>query len=113
MQADNGGEFQEVCPSSRTDSQYVRIPPAAHTYQSDVGTAHRVEEDEFSGLESFASHGEFLPKTYTYQHYLNPVRPDSHKQNLNPRQIIERLDPRAPLDLCLPHPLASIIPWAA
>jgi hypothetical protein len=31
------------------------IPPAAHTYQSDVETVHRLEEDEFFDLEDFTS----------------------------------------------------------
>jgi hypothetical protein len=29
------------------DSQHVRIPPAAHTYQSDVETVYRLEDNEF------------------------------------------------------------------
>jgi len=39
------------------DSQHVRIPPAAHNYQSDVETVHCLEEDEFFDLEDFFSHG--------------------------------------------------------
>jgi hypothetical protein len=37
----------------------VRLPPAAHTYQSDVETVHRLEEDEFFNLEEFSRRGEF------------------------------------------------------
>ena len=55
-QTDNGGEFvgrangtgpRRGFPAALGDSQHVRIPPAAHTYQSDVETVHRIEEDEF------------------------------------------------------------------
>jgi len=35
-----------------------------HTYQSDVETVHRLEEDEFFDLEDFASRGDFLAKVH-------------------------------------------------
>ena len=104
-QTDNGGEFKGDFPSALIDSQHVRIPPAAHTYQSDVETVHRLEEDEFFDLESFASRGDFLAKTHTYQLYFNLVRTNSHKENQSPWQIIERLAPRSPLELCLLPPV--------
>jgi hypothetical protein len=69
------------------------IPPAAHTYQGEVETVHRLEEDEFFGLEDFSNRGEFLAKVHTYQIYFNLARPNSHKENLSPWQIIERLAP--------------------
>jgi transposase len=99
-QTDNGGEFKGDFPKALGDSQHVRIPPAAHTYQSDVETVHRLEEDEFFDLEEFSSRGDFLAKVHTYQLYFNLVRPNSHKGNLSPWQIIERLAPRSPLELC-------------
>jgi hypothetical protein len=40
----------------------VRIPPAAHTYKSDLETVHRLEEDEFFDLEDFASRGDFFAR---------------------------------------------------
>ena len=95
-QTDNGGEFKGDFPSALLDSQHVLIPPAAHTYQSDVETVHRLEEDEFFDLESFTSRGDFLNKTQTYQLYFNLARTNSHKENLSPLQIIERLAPRSP-----------------
>ncbi len=104
-QTDNGGEFKGDFPHALGDSQHVRIPPAAHTYQSDVETVHRLEEDEFFDLEDFSSRGEFLAKVHTYQLYFNLVRPNSHKENLSPWQIIERLAPRSPLELCLLPPV--------
>jgi transposase len=113
-QTDNGSEFigghdrqghRTGFPAALGDSQHVRIPPAAHTFQSDVETVHRLVEDEFFDLESFASRGDFLAKAYTYQLYFNLVRPNSHKQNLSPWQIIENLEPRSPLALCLLPPV--------
>jgi transposase len=104
-QTDNGGEFKGDFPKVLGDSQHVRIPPAAHTYQSDVETVHRLEEDEFFDLEKFRSRGEFLAKVHTYQLYFNLVRPNSHKGNLSPWQIIERLAPRSLLQLCLLPPV--------
>jgi transposase len=113
-QTDNGSEFigghdpqghRTGFPAALGDSQHVRIPPAAHTYQSDVETVHRLVEDEFFDLETFASRGEFLAKAQTYQHYFNLARPNSHKEFQTPWQIIERLAPRSPLQLCLLPPV--------
>ena len=86
-------------------SQHERILPAAHTYQSDVETVHRLEEDEFFDLETFSSRSDFLAKVHTYQLYFNLARPNSHKQSLSPWQIIQRLAPRSPLELCLLPPV--------
>jgi len=104
-QTDNGGEFKGDFPSALGASQHVRIPPAAHTYQGDVETVHRLEEDEFFDLEQFASRGDFLAKTHICQLYFNLVRPNSHKDHLSPWQIIERLSPRSPIELCLLPPV--------
>ncbi len=113
-QTDNGSEFigghdpqgkRTGFPAALGDSQHVRIPPAAHTYQSDVETVHRLEEDEFFDLETFTSRGDFLAKVHTYQLYFNLARPNSHKENQTPWQIIERLAPRSPLELCLLPPV--------
>ncbi len=113
-QTDNGSEFvgrqnplgaRSGFPAALGDSQHLRIPPAAHTYQSDVETVHRLVEDEFFDLETFASRGQFLAKAHTYQLYFNLVRPNSHKENQSPWQIIERLAPCSPLELCLLPPV--------
>lgn len=113
-QTDNGSEFigelqkdgsRRGFPAALGDSQQVRIPPAAHTYQSDVETVHRLEEDEFFDLETFSSRSEFLAKVHTYQLYFNLARPNSHKENQTPWQIIQRLAPRSPLELCLLPPV--------
>ena len=115
-QTDNGSEFiGELQPDgSRSHfpaavaafgSQHERIPPGAHTYQSDVETVHRLIEDEFFDLETFSSRADFLAKASLYQLYFNLARPNSHKQNQTPWQIIQQLDPRLPVDLCLLPPL--------
>jgi len=67
-QAHNGGDFNGDFPKSLGDSQQVRIPPSADTYQSDIETVHRLEEDEFFDLETFSSRSEFLAKVHTYRH---------------------------------------------
>ena len=113
-QTDNGSEFlgqhnpagpRTGFPAALGDSQHVRIPPGAHTWQSDVETVHRLVEDEFFDLEEFTSRGDFLAKAHTYQLYFNLVRPNSHKWNRSPWQIIEHLAPRSPLQLCLLPPV--------
>ena len=62
-------------PPALGDSQHVRIPPAAHTYPSDVETVHRLMEDEFYDLETFQGRADFLAKACVYQCYFNLVRP--------------------------------------
>ena len=114
-QTDNGGEFiGELQPDgSRSHfpravtyfgSQHERIPPAAHTFQSDVETVHRLIEDEFFDLETFQNRADFLAKVSLYQLYFNLARPNSHKGGLTPWQIIQQLAPRLPLALCLLPP---------
>ena len=115
-QTDNGSEFiGELQPDgSRSHfpaavtyfgSQHQRIPPAAHTYQSDVETVHRLIEDEFYDLENFRTRAEFLAKASLYQLYFNLARPNSHKRGLTPWQIIQQLDPQLTLDVCLLPPV--------
>src|SRR3990172_8468874 len=116
-QTDNGSEFiGELQPDGSRDgfpraitfcgSQHQRIPPGAHTYQSDVETVHRLIEDEFFEIESFSSRSNFLAKASLYQLYCNLARPNSHKENLSPWQILHQLHPRLPLQLCLLAPIA-------
>ena len=113
-QTDKGSEFlgsfdrqgrRTGFPAALGDSQHVRIPPAAHTFQSEVETVHRLVEDEFFDLESFSDRGDFLAKAFTYQLYFNLVRSNSHKHHLSPGQIVEQLQPRSPLQLCLLPPV--------
>jgi transposase len=115
-QTDNGAEFigEQQPDGSRSHfpaavtyfgSQHERIPPAAHTYQSDVETVHRLIEDEFFDLETFQNRADFLAKVSLYQLYFNLARPNSHKRGLTPWQIIQQLAPRLPLHLCLLPPV--------
>jgi len=115
-QTDNGGEFVgELQPDGSRSrfpravtyfgSQHERIPPGAHTYQSDVETVHRLIEDEFYDLETFHSRAEFLAKASLYQLYFNLARPNSHKGGLTPWQIVHQLAPRLPLGICLLPPV--------
>lgn len=115
-QTDNGSEFiGELQPDgSRSHfpaaityfgSRHERIPPAAHTYQSDVETVHRLIEDEFFDLETFRNRADFLAKVSLYQLYFNLARPNSHKQGLTPWQIIRQLNPLLSLDICLLPPV--------
>ena len=115
-QTDKGSEFiGELQPDGSPShfpaavtyfgSQHERIPPAAHTYQSDVETVHRLIEDEFFDLESFSSRTDFLAKASLYQLDFNLARPSSHQRGLTPWQIVHQLAPRLPLDLCLLPPV--------
>jgi len=120
-QTDNGSEFigshdrdgrPTGFPAALGDSRHARIPPAAHTYQSDVETVHRLVEDEFFDLERFASpagggasRADFLAKATVYQLYFNLVRCNSHKAGLSPWQIVQQLQPQLPLRLCLLTPI--------
>jgi len=115
-QTDNGSEFigQLQPDGSRSHfpravtyfgSQHERIPPAAHTYQSDVETVHRLIEDEFYDLETFRDRAEFLAKASLYQLYFNLARPNSHKGGLTPWQIVHQLAPRLPPQICLLPPV--------
>ncbi|MBI4167250.1 MAG: hypothetical protein HY508_16110, partial [Acidobacteria bacterium] len=72
--------------------------------QSDVETVHRLIEDEFFDLESFRSRAEFMAKASLYQLYFNLARPNSHKRGLSPWQILQQLDPRLPVAVCLLPP---------
>jgi len=115
-QTDNGGEFigatqpngsRAGFPRAVTffGSQHVRIPPAAHTDPSDVETVHRLIEDECYDLETFRRRRDFLAKACVYQCYFNRVRPNSHQGDLSPWQIVQQLDPRLSLKLCLLPPV--------
>jgi len=82
-QTDNGSKFvgshdgqghRTGLSAALGDSQHVRIPPAAHTFQSDVETVHRLVDDEFFDLESFSGRGDFLAEAFTYQLYFNLAR---------------------------------------
>ncbi len=73
--------------------QHLTIPPAAHTYQADVETAHRLIEDEFYEVKTFQSRKDFLAKATTYLLWFNVARKNSYKGNKTPWEIIHERDP--------------------
>jgi len=108
-QTDNGSEFigawNAKAPSAFTgtiegvwQATHRRIPPGAKTYQSDVETFHRLIEDEFFDLESFATVTEFKQKITTYQWFFNVARKNGSKGDRTPLEILQvaapHLDPR-------------------
>jgi hypothetical protein len=58
--------------------EHHTIPPGAHTWQSDVETAHRLIEDEFYEVETLSSRDDFLAKATTYNLWFNAVRKNSY-----------------------------------
>lgn len=95
LQTDNGCEFVGNW-QSRSDSQFTkaveahrglthtRCPPRAHTWQSDVETAHRLIEDEFYEVERFTSRADFLAKAGSYNLWLNVARRNRGKEHKTP-----------------------------
>jgi transposase len=109
FQTDNGAEFIGSW-QAKTDSAFTRtvqavpglahttIPPAAHTWQADVETVHRLIEDEFYEVEAFASRTDFFRKAALYNLWFNVARKNSYKNDRTPWQIIHERDPTiAPL----------------
>lgn len=74
-------------------SRHHFIPPKAYTWQSDVETVHRLQEDEFFDIESFASKEEFWRKITTYWLFFNVARRNRHKDWMSPMQILARKRP--------------------
>ncbi|MDZ7364213.1 MAG: hypothetical protein ONB46_26400 [candidate division KSB1 bacterium] len=73
FQTDNGSEFigswNAADDSAFTQTvqavpglRHVTIPPAAHTWQANVETVHRLFEDEFYRVETFDSRADFLAR---------------------------------------------------
>jgi len=100
-QTDNGSEFKEDhqqrgLPSTvrRLGSDHHYIPPKAHTWQSDVETVHRLQEDEFFDRERFAHRRQFWQKITTYWQYFNIARPNSNKHWKTPLQILTDRNPK-------------------
>jgi transposase len=110
FQTDNGSEFIGSV-QARHDSTFTKtvqavpgllhttIPPAAHTWQADVETAHRLIEDEFYEVESFSSRSHFLTKAATYNLWFNTLRKNSYKQNRSPWEILHTRNPALPIHI--------------
>jgi len=69
------------------------IPPAAHTFQSDVETVHNLVEMEFYELENFEGRADFLNKAASYQLFFNLTRPNSYKENKTPWELAVEKQP--------------------
>ena len=119
-QSDNGSEFKN-CPEAPGLPDLVRslgsrhhyIPPGACTWQSDVETVHRLQEDEFFDRETFRDRSDFWRKITLYWHHFNLTRQNRGKEWQTPAQIAQSKLPHIhaslfsmpPLDLgqCLRH----------
>ncbi len=97
-QTDNGSEYighvrakepsaYTIAVESVEGQIHQTIPPAAHTWQSDVETAHNLVEVEFYELENFEGRDNFLSKTAIYQLFFNLFRPNSYKENKTPWEL--------------------------
>jgi len=111
-QTDNGSEFledqqQRDLPSlvRALGSGHHYIPPKAHTWQSDVETVHRLQEDEFFDREDFANRAQFWAKLTTYWRYFNIARPNRNKQWKTPLQILRERNPKLDPAIGSWHPL--------
>jgi transposase len=117
-QTDNGLEFLEDAahrglPSlvRALGSRHHYIPVKAYTWQSDVETVHRLQEDEFFDRESFHSPQDFWRKLTTYWLFFNVVRKNRSKHWCSPLQILQQRLPTVhpaiaawlPLDLSKLH----------
>ena len=65
------------------------IPAGAHTWQSDVETAHRLIEDHLYFNEVYKSREDFLNKVGSYLLMFNSIRKNSYKENKSPWQLIQ------------------------
>jgi len=123
IQTDNCREFvgswQQKGPGAFTrlvENRYHAvnrtIPPAAHTYQSDVETFHRLIEQELFLVESFHNRSDFLDKVCTCQLFFNYARTNSYKRYQNPISIIRQRDPAINPAIAMLQPifLESILP---
>jgi transposase len=104
IQTDNGSEFIGPWCNTHTSSftqaveaveglSHRTIPPAAHTFQADVETAHRLIEDEFYEVEEFPSREAFMAKASTYALWFNAARKNSYKGLKTPWQIAHAREP--------------------
>jgi hypothetical protein len=100
-QSDNGPEFKES-PTSPGLPSLVRsvgsghhfIPPGACTWQGDVETVLRLQEDEFFDREILRGLADFWSKTTLYWRHFNLTRCHLGKEWQTPAQIVQAKAPR-------------------
>jgi transposase len=116
VQTDNGCEFVGNW-QRKTDSKFTEavesvkglvhttIPPRAHTWQSDVETAHRLVEDEFYEVERFTSRSDFIRKAGAYNLWFNVGRRNSGKEHKTPWELIHEREPGVGAAVCALPPV--------
>ena len=96
IQTDNGGEFDgQLSPTQdrgfthtieQLGAHHRFIPPGCSNANADVESSHALIETEFYDREHFASPGEFLSKSWTYQCHFNFTRKNSYQHWRTPIQ---------------------------
>ena len=95
-----GGQIPRLPQPSRALAPATRSGwSAAHTFQADVETVHRLIEDEFYEVEAFCGLEDFFHKAYTYNLWFNFARTNSYKESQTPWQIIHTRQPDLPKSL--------------
>ncbi len=116
IQTDNGSEFigswQKRDKTAFTkvvennfEMHHQRIPPGAHTYQSDVETVHNLIEVEFYEVERFAGREDFLARATMYQLWFNTARTNGYKGGKTPWNILHERNPEILPEICLMPPV--------
>ncbi len=105
VQTDNGSDLigsanKNLCKTSAFEAMlrflgvnHVRIPPRSPAWNSDGETFHRLCEDEFYDIETFAHRQCFFAKAATYQRFFNSERKNSWKEDRTPLDLIRQLAP--------------------
>ncbi len=111
-QTDNGCEFlenkdEQGLPSTvrALGSSHRYILLKRYTWQSDVGTVHRLVEDEFFDRETSTGPAEFWAKATTYWYYFNLVRLHRGKERQSPLKIPQTRAPALAGAVCSCRPL--------
>jgi transposase len=115
-QTDNGSEYighplakepsaYTVTVESIAGQIHQTIPPAAHTFQSDVETVHNLTEIEFYELENFEGRDDFLDKAASYQLFFNLKRPNSYKECKTPWQLAVEKQPHLSIKVAMIPPV--------
>jgi len=110
FQSDSGTEFIDPLYHETTRFEtilakhgagYVRIPPKAPTFNSDVESFHNTIELEFLNIEKFSCLLEFIIKAFIYQTYYNHIRRIRTRGNKSPVQLFAELGNCVnPINLC-------------
>lgn len=103
-QAKSESEFTRVVEAHR-GLRHTTAPVRAHTWQSDVETAHRLIEDEFYEVERFRSRADFLAKAGAYNLWFNVARRNSGKEHRTPWELIHEKEPKVDPAICALPPV--------